>query len=115
MIAREMDLRRKRKKGSSSTKHQRPTHIHELAGLALAQASDPPAFPQTDYFFFVAEGPSVNRLMGTLTATDPQGQIISYTLSPTPDSIYFSLDECVCVCVCVCVCACVCVCVKALI
>ena len=73
------------------------THtIDATVTVAITDAAEAPAFGEQNYGFALAENADgrVNRLsLGAVTATDPDGDTVRYSLSGGNDSGLFAIDE----------------------
>ena len=73
------------------------THtIDTTVTVAITDAAEGPAFGEASYAFELAENAdgSVERLsLGAVTATDPDGDVVRYSLSGGNDSSLFAIDE----------------------
>ena len=73
------------------------THtIDATVTVTITDAAEAPAFGEESYAFALSENAdgSVNRLsLGTVTATDPDGDSVRYSLAGGNDSVLFAIDE----------------------
>ena len=73
------------------------THtIDTTVTVTITDAAEAPAFGEESYAFALSENAdgSVNRLsLGTVEATDPDGDAVRYSLAGGNDSVLFAIDE----------------------
>ena len=73
------------------------THtIDATVTVTITDAAEAPAFGEESYAFALSENAdgSVNRLsLGTVEATDPDGDSVRYSLAGGNDSVLFAIDE----------------------
>ena len=73
------------------------THtIDATVTVTITDAAEAPAFGEESYAFALSENAdgSVNRLsLGTVEATDPDGDAVRYSLAGGNDSVLFAIDE----------------------
>ncbi len=70
----------------------RPGAWAEVAGPAWAGCSGSPAFPAGGYSLTASAGAAKGTLLGTVAATDPEGDRVSYAIASGNDDGAFALD-----------------------
>ena len=60
--------------------------------VTVTNVDEPPGFGAASYAFGVAEDAAVEAAVGTVSATDPEGETVSYALTAGNDEGAFALD-----------------------